>query len=335
MTDLKPPTAVFAVSLVDSRGAAWSRDCPRHGVDPIRRPTQPRPGRQPPCPGGPPTLGGPRIGSGRATLIKWADAVRNGGNAALRPRLIAVTIFFIAMLWFVGNLAWATAAETTDPWFSPTVTMYAYSITLVAGSLLALLLTAHGAARAGRLDDALMGIDLRIRLLPTTWRTEAGNPRKAPSGGALAPGQGPAPALEGLDKSRAGYPAAVEAALQPQPSEALDTVARLEEARLKALRWELLAQKQAVVDARRALWPAMTGPIAVSMLFVAIASVMLPGSEGFATAHFQLNTTLVLFLAYGLPLLLLWAVIAVSFVSGSLREVSRREQARRRGGYGA
>src|SRR2546427_11875655 len=84
------------------------------------------------------------------------------------------------------------------------------------------------------------------------------------------------------------------------------TAARTRKELMKAL----LIERARVEAAREAAAPSIAGPIIVALLFASAAGAMLPGSDGFAASHFQLNTGLILFLGYGWMFLGLWAVFA-------------------------
>src|SRR2546426_376907 len=56
-------------------------------------------------------------------------------------------------------------------------------------------------------------------------------------------------------------------------------------------------------------------PTGEATLVASAAGAMLPGSDGFAASHFQLNTGLILFLGYGWMFLVLWAVLALAMLT--------------------
>src|SRR2546422_5555180 len=100
----------------------------------------------------------------------------------------------------------------------------------------------------------------------------------------------------------------------PEPSSKVSaalTAARTRKELMKAL----LIERARVEAAREAAAPSIAGPIIVALLFASAAGAMLPGSDGFAASHFQLNTGLILFLGYGWMFLVLWAVLALAMLT--------------------
>ncbi len=64
----------------------------------------------------------------------------------------------------------------------------------------------------------------------------------------------------------------------------------------------------------------MLGPVLASVIFLSIAAPMLPGSEGFAAAHDQLNTMMILFLSYGLAPLVVWSALSLVLLTRTSRD---------------
>ena len=83
---------------------------------------------------------------------------------------------------------------------------------------------------------------------------------------------------------------------------------------------ELVRERIAVRETRARLWWTAFAPVLGCIVFVAIAAPMMPGSEGFAAAHYQLNTGLILFLAYGLAPLVAWSLVSLGLISGFERQ---------------
>ncbi len=75
---------------------------------------------------------------------------------------------------------------------------------------------------------------------------------------------------------------------------------------------QLVGERVALRAARARVWAYAAGPVALSVVFLSLAGPMLPGAGPFAAAHFVLNTTLVLFLAYGLAPLVAWSLLAIA-----------------------
>jgi hypothetical protein len=68
---------------------------------------------------------------------------------------------------------------------------------------------------------------------------------------------------------------------------------------------------QSLRRARWLVWQSVAGPLVMLLIFIAISLRMLPTTEGFAQAEFQLNTGLVLFLNNGWPFLVAWTLAAI------------------------
>lgn len=241
----------------------------------------------------------------------------------MRLKPWVLTAGFGVLFAAIANLAWLTAMGTTGPWYSGAVSLQAYSVSLVVASLLALALVVTASNRAAVLDFRMLRTDGRIALLRAT--PVAGNPSRAH----------PDP-VDNFDlgtdldeefaEMRIGGAAAM-VGIEKEGHDALLEVPDLVESvpndrRTDVLR-ELVRERVALREARVALWRMVAGPVLMSLVFVAAAGAMIPGSEGFAASHYQLNTTFMLFLGYGIAPLVAWAVIAL----GSLGADPRRSVA--------
>ncbi len=54
-----------------------------------------------------------------------------------------------------------------------------------------------------------------------------------------------------------------------------------------ALLRQLVRSRIDLRETRAAVWTSVLGPVLASVIFLSIAAPMLPGSEGFAAAHYQ------------------------------------------------
>jgi len=235
----------------------------------------------------------------------------------LRPSLIAVG--FAVLFAVIASLSWATALTTTGPWFDVTVCLAVYGVAIALASLLAVVLVLHASARATSLESSLRRLDRRIALLraapkerppekgvhhvtvPRDLEAELGAEFDAFAGGV-------APGVLGLEREGHDTLVPLAATAQPAAPAASTEVLRL-----------LVRERIALREARARAWTTAAGPMLMSLIFLAIAGPMLPGAAGFAATHFQLNTTLVLFLAYGFAPLVAWTVLSLGMLGSSAR----------------
>jgi len=235
-----------------------------------------------------------------------------------RPFLVNAA--FAAVFVVIGILALGTAVGTTGPWFSATLSASAYSVSLIGAIVVAAALGSIAATQIARLEDARRSIDLRISGLPEAIHLPKGlEARLTPEAIRTIP-----PSDEEVDEllttlatPTPGAPLEAEIELTGtlvEVSAAL-AAARTRKELLKAL----LVERTRVEAARVGVWPSVAGPIAIALLFAFAASAMLPGSEGFAATHYQLNTGLVLFLGYGWAFLGLWTVMAFVLLSSRVQ----------------
>lgn len=229
-------------------------------------------------------------------------------------RNAVVTVLFGVTSALIANLAWATAVGTSGPWFSPTVSLQVYTITLLSATIVALGLSTVTAGRVAYLDELLHEWEVRIAAVQggaKPWGksavTEAHAKERATDGGfdevfdeTPRAESGTVVGLERIGQgSIVGVPDVVEATGAGAKAEALQ---------------DLVEQRHALQAARARAWFVVAGPIILSIVFVAIAGPMLPGSERFAEQNFRLNTTLILFLGYGWAVLVAWSVAALAML---------------------
>ncbi len=234
----------------------------------------------------------------------------------MTSRPILVHSAFAAVFAVIAVFAAVTAGGTTAPWFSAAISSQAYAASLVGAVVVAIALAAVAVSHLGRLEDARRGIALRIAAMPEADLLPAGEatlvtaeaikmipPSDEEVDELLTALATPVPgAPPGMEIEVTGTLVEVSAAL---------TAARTRKELMKAL----LIERARVEVARVAAAPSIAGPIAIALLFALAAGAMLPGSDGFAASHFQLNTALLLFLGYGWMFLVLWAVLAFSMLT--------------------
>ena len=229
----------------------------------------------------------------------------------LRVYTSLVTALFGVAFALIANLALLTSLQTAAPWFSSTVSLQVYSITLVLGSLMALILAVAGVSRAAHLEELLHVLDVQI---PAAQSGTAPDPQGLTD--AAIPSNHPVTDEmdESLGESGGSNPEAVIGSREEQLTELLrfPESAPPKGGRLPAeVLQQLAATRDAVRAKRERVWPSLAGPIVMSILFVGMACAMLPGSEGFGLSHFRLNTTLILFVGYGWPFFVLWMVVGL------------------------
>src|SRR6266545_4256143 len=95
----------------------------------------------------------------------------------------------------------------------------------------------------------------------------------------------------------------------------LDEIVRSLDLRLAGLpEAMMLPEDRDAIVARTVIVESVAGPLAGCLTFAVAAGAMLPAVEGFAAVHFQLNTAVLLFLAYGWTCLVGWALVGVGLL---------------------
>lgn len=219
----------------------------------------------------------------------------------LRPSVL--TAGFAVLFAVIANLAWATAIATTGPWFDAGTGLAVYSVALVLATVLVVFLVQQATARISRLDASLVRLDRRIALLRAAPR---GRPSRDHGELRIEVGEradGGARAVLRGDKE--GHDSLVRLPAESRPAAG--------SARTELLR-QMSRERVAIRAARGQVWSAVAGPALTSILFLVIAGPMLPGSGGFAAAHYALNTTLILFLSYGIAPLVAWSALALILI---------------------
>lgn len=226
-----------------------------------------------------------------------------------RPRPALLTAAFVILFAAMANLAWATAITTTGPWYDAGVSADVYALSAAIAALMAILVVRDGSRSAAALDGSVRRVDRRIGLLRAKMKA------RPPDGVSPSPASLDEfdldSAIDGLEDpgptslvriERTGHDTLVPLAIAPQavPSTATTEVLR-----------QLVSERVALREARARVWATVAGPVVLCLAFLAIAGPMLPGSGPFATAHYQMNTALVLFLAYGLAPLVAWCALGL------------------------
>jgi low affinity Fe/Cu permease len=237
---------------------------------------------------------------------------------ALRLRPSIVVAVFVVLFAVIANLAWVTAVTTRGPWFSATVSLQMYSLVILVASFLAVVLVLVASTHVTAIDATLSRLDRRIAQVRSTPAVVHGPVR---SDSVPAVRDAPADSDPDFDIYANGGTRVVMAAekdghdaLVDLPEVVRSVAPSTRTDALRVLVRERIAQREA---RSRVRWIAF-GPTFGSVVFLAIAAMMLPGSEGFAAVHYQLNTTLLLFLAYGLAPLVAWSVLTLGMLGAAL-----------------
>jgi hypothetical protein len=239
---------------------------------------------------------------------------------ALRLRPSVLALAFGVLFAVIANLAWATAVTTTGPWYGSAVSLQVYSTAIVVAGLLASVLALFAALRVSAAESTLRDLDRQIAVVRAQPAVVRG-PVRWPSGlTSTGDRTGGGNAEADVSSDPASRTATV---LEKQGHDTLvdltDLVQSASSRPRTGILQALVRERIATREARAQLWWTAFGPVLMSVIFLAIAAPMLPGSDGFAAAHYQLNTALILFLAYGLAPLLAWTLISL----GLLTEIGR------------
>lgn len=237
----------------------------------------------------------------------------------MRLKPWVLTAGFGVLFAAIANLAWLTAIGTTGPWFNVSTSAQVYDNAILGGLILSLALVLVAGLRSNGMEIRLRALDRRIALVRGAERPSVAPLSNGPLDNDLdaeidaALGEIDAPESSAVVRlEREGHDALVDlpSVLRTAPAGARTDLLR-----------ELVRERMELREAASVAWRIVAGPVVLSFLFVTIGGVMLPGSEGFAASHYQLNTTLVLFLGYAFAPLLAWAVLAL----GSLWRGPRHE----------
>src|SRR5437879_12397039 len=82
------------------------------------------------------------------------------------PRTGVVNVVFAVVFGLVAVFAAATAAGTTDSWFSVEVSSLVFQTAIFAAIVTAFVLFGFAATHVARLEDARRSVDLRIATIP-------------------------------------------------------------------------------------------------------------------------------------------------------------------------
>src|SRR2546422_1160856 len=228
------------------------------------------------------------------------------------PRTGVVNVVFAVVFGLVAVFAAATAAGTTDSWFSVEVSSLVFQTSICGAIATALVLVGVGPPHAARLEAARRSIDLRIATIPESIHLPTGaEVTITPDIVRTIP-----PSDEEVDELLTTL-ATPTATSMPQGEIAVaGTLVEISVA-LQATRTRkevlrvLIRERIRVESDRRRVAGTVAGPIVVALLSAGMAGAMLPRGQGFAQTDLPLTTRGVLFLPYGLAFLVAWALAAL------------------------
>jgi len=229
---------------------------------------------------------------------------------------------FATMLGVVAALASATALGTSGPWFGAAVSTQVYSISLLGAIVLSAFLVSMAGSRAGRLDEIVRSLDLRLAGLPEAMRLPEDH----------EPSPGDVDLLPPSDAEIDDFMNRIESVPTEGGVEEFEVAGTLVDVstaitsaktRREVLK-EVIRQRGDALAAHARIMESVAAPLVGCLTFAIVAGTMLPGAESFATTHPQLNTAAVLFLAYGWTCLIAWALVGVGLLGA--RAPSKRSQ---------
>ncbi len=241
------------------------------------------------------------------------------GESGLSLRSATANFVFVALLGLVAILARAVALTTRGPWFSADVSIQVYSVTMLASVFLALALVALASFRAAHLDEVLLSMEIRTSVLAQVTGVDLRTTEDDPRTSVDTPTIGLDDVLDGLDAAADGGSPTMRLArgtMVQVPKISIPVGPRS----VADIQRDMVARYRSLESARDRVWTSVVGPLIVSLGFLAGAAAMLPGAAGFAQTNFQLNTMLVLFLAYGWLLLLAWAIASLIMLPSASRQ---------------
>jgi len=223
-----------------------------------------------------------------------------------RKHVAALTGAFIAILAVIALLARATALGTTGAWFSAAISSTVYQVTLLSATALVIGLGILASIHTAMAAREVRALELKIAILRGSGIGVGG----APGGISLDND------IDDTLDQILGVPMETSGALVAVRREGHDSLTATMPMQRTVVRGDVLLKelsraKNLLVDAGSRVWGAVAGPMAIGAVFLGIAGAMLPGSDGFAAAHYQLNTAVILFLGYGWPFLVTWAAVSL------------------------
>jgi hypothetical protein len=253
---------------------------------------------------------------GGGNLREAALAVSDSGRR-LAPFIL--TVFFGIVFAAIVDLSWLTAGGTSGPWFTASISAQVYTMTLTTATIATLILASLAASRLAALETRARTAAAREAADPTPPTTIE---MEVPQTIVVAP---PEPSrAEGLDQVLSElhrFAERTNARVEDRTRRRDDRLARMARQGAMTVRDRALppAARAALRRSRGLVWQTVAGPLVLFLAFISISGAMLPGSGAFAQTHFQINTGIILFLSYGWPFLVAWAIASIALLQTLLR----------------
>ncbi len=219
---------------------------------------------------------------------------------------------FVAGLGLVAALAAGTALGSSGPWYSAVVSSQVYSVSLLGAIVLAAFLASLAGSRAGHLDEIVRSLDLRLAGLPEAMMLPEDRDANLADVDSLPPSDAE---IDDFLKRIEMVPTEGGVAEFEVAGTLVDVSTAISGSKTRReLLKEIIRQREDALAGRARIVESVAGPLAGCLTFAVVAGAMLPGVEGFAAVHFQLNTAVLLFLAYGWACLVGWALVGVGLL---------------------
>jgi hypothetical protein len=228
-----------------------------------------------------------------------------GDPMVLRPRSLSTGLGSYVVTVFVA--AWIHARTLPAPWYGPELSQVVYAAYLgTAGALLAGIVVA-ASRRTASLDRRIAEIDVEIRAAKGITTQAAAVP--AGNEGVVEPDDVDKDIDDLLGKLSDIGEDSDEATAEVTHS--APPIAVVASPPPSSVPKELVAEKQGLVRARRSVFSYALGPALVATAYLAVSGAMLPGTGAFLQSFHQLNTALILGMAYG------WFGLGAAVVAGT------------------
>ena len=219
---------------------------------------------------------------------------------------------FAGALGLVAALAAGTALGSSGPWYSAVVSSQVYSVSLLGAVVLAAFLASLAGSRAGHLDEIVRSLDLRLAGLPEAMMLPEDRDAIVADVEMLPPSDAE---IDDFLKRIEMVPTEGGVAEFEVAGTLVDVSTAISGSKTRReLLKEIIRQREDALMARTRIVESVAGPLAGCLTFAVMAGAMLPAVEGFAAVHFQLNTAVLLFLAYGWACLVAWALVGVGLL---------------------